>query len=126
MLNYAILNEAWGNSKKKQSAVKAVQPIIQDVQDPLVIRISDKNIIENLKIYKEDYKETLIMNVLKNYFENNNKQEQEQEQEQQIEYMANYNVDMSDDMKEVMYIMVVFIFVLYLTNKICGNFLVKA
>jgi len=124
MLNYAILNEAWG-SKKKQ-AIKNVQPVIQDVKEPLVIRISDENIIENLKIYKEDYKQTLIINVLKNYFENNKEEskepEQEPEPEPRIEYMANYNVDMSDDVKEVIYIMSVLIFVLYLTNKICGNF----
>lgn len=122
MLNYAILNEAWGGSKKKQSLQQQSKLVIQDVQDPLVLRISDKDIIENLKIYKEDYKETLLINIIKNYFENNKEEETTTTSTTQVETMANYNVEMSDDMKEIMYIMLVLIFVLYFTNKICGNF----
>lgn len=123
MLNYAILNEAWGSKKKQTSNNEkhVVLPVIQNVQDPLVIRITDKNIIENLKIYKEDYKQTLIINVLKNYFENKINESSKENVEPEIEYMAKYNdIDMSDDMKEVMYIMIVLIFVLYFTNKLCG------
>ena len=131
-LSYAPLNEAW-NIKSKSKKVKSdIVPspnsnpdsnihnsnILPDIQDPIVIRISDKNIIENLKIYNEDYKNILIMNILANYFKNKNIKQlefKETEQQPQRSIEPFFQPLDIDDCKEFinLFILVILFFFIY-------------
>jgi len=141
-LSYAPLNEAW-NIKHKPKKVKTdIVPspfsnqdsnsnipdsnILPHIQDPIVIRISDKNIIENLKIYNEDYKSILIMNIIANYFKNKNmkqiefKETKSQPQDSVEPFFQPLDIDDLKEFINLLFLVILFLFIYNkFINKIC-------
>ena len=82
MLSFANINEAWGETRKKQKQTTIDPPKMKKETEnsesvqcgpnfgsactPIVIRITDPAIVKELSIYNDDYRHDVIMDIIKN------------------------------------------------------------
>lgn len=138
MLSFANINEAWGDvvRKKPKTETKKVKketheeieptqckPEFGTVCDPIVIRITDPNIVKELSIYNENYKQDIIMDIIKKGLHKNESVVETKVEKKVFKPVLSpmetlINTFLDDEYKEIISVIVISIFLLFLIEGI--------